>query len=400
MFERPQGQSLLARLNEPPRFIQILAGPRQVGKTTLVNQVLSKFRGQSVYAQADLPVPPTAQWIEQQWQRALMVNPSSDQPVVLVLDEVQKVPRWSDVVKSLWDTRPDGLSLVLLGSSQFLMQSGLNESLMGRFEVIHLPHWSLTEMQSAFGFTLSEYLCFGGYPGPASLRSDPERWRRFVLDSIIEPTISRDVLSLARVNKPALLRRLMQLGCSYSGQMLSYHKILGQLQDVGNTVTLAHYLDLLSASWMVTGLNKFAGDLARTRGSSPKFQVFDPSLHVAQGVADIQTLCDSMGSADPDVWGRLVESAVGAHILNTTHQGEQIYYWRERNAEVDFVIVGNAGILAIEVESGGKLRTPSGLAAFQRRCPESRVCVVGTAGIPVIDFLSTPVSRWYLEWMR
>jgi Predicted ATPase (AAA+ superfamily) len=153
MFERPQGQSLLARLNEPPRFIQILAGPRQVGKTTLINQVLSKFRGQSVYAQADLPVPPTAQWIEQQWQRALMANPSSDQPVVLVLDEVQKVPRWSDVVKSLWDTRPDGLSLVLLGSSQFLMQSGLNESLMGRFEVIHLPHWSLTEMQSAFGFT-------------------------------------------------------------------------------------------------------------------------------------------------------------------------------------------------------------------------------------------------------
>ena len=400
LFERPQGKELLARLKEPPQFIQILAGPRQVGKTTLVNQVLSHLPTKSLYAQADLPVSPNAQWIEQQWQRALTERPSSDHPVVLVLDEVQKVPRWSDVVKSLWDTRPEGLSLVLLGSSQFLMQSGLNESLMGRFEVIHLPHWSLTEMQAAFGWTLEEYLCFGGYPGPAALISDSERWRRYLLDAIIEPTVSRDVLSLARVDKPHLLRRLMQLSCTYSGQILSYQKMLGQLQDAGNTVTLAHYLDLLSATWMVTGLDKFAGDVARTRASSPKFQVFATSLQVAQGVSDIRGLCDSSGSQDPDLWGRLVESAVGAHVLNTMHQGEQIFYWRERNAEVDFVISGTQGVLALEVKSGRQLRMPSGLASFQKRFPGSRACVIGTGGIPLAEFLSTPVSRWYSEWMR
>ena len=214
-FERTQAQQLLSRLNEVPRFIQIVAGPRQVGKTTLVKQVLTHFPGRSLYVSADLPVVPTGQWIEQQWQRATISKPSMDSPFILALDEVQKVDRWSDVVKSLWDQRPEGFHLVLLGSPQFLMQHGLSESLTGRFEVIRLPHWSFSEMRSAFGFELADFVCFGGYPGPSSLISDEERWRNYILDSVIEPTVSRDVLRLARVDKPALLRRVMQLGSTY-----------------------------------------------------------------------------------------------------------------------------------------------------------------------------------------
>lgn len=395
MFERAQIQTLKARLTGPPLFIQILAGPRQVGKTTLVKQLLSQLSMKSVYAQADLPVTPTAQWIEQQWQRALVAGPTASSPVILVLDEVQKVSRWSEVVKSLWDQRPEGLHLVLLGSSQFLIQSGLHESLMGRFEVIPLPHWSYSEMQSAFGFDLHEYVCFGGYPGAASLISDPERWRHYLLDSIIEPTVSKDVLGLARVDKPALLRRLMQMSCTYSGQMLSYQKMLGQLQDAGNTVTLAHYLDLLSACWMVTGLQKYAGDTARIRGSSPKYQVFDTSLKVAQSVPHIQEVCETAGGCDPELWGRMIESAVGAHLLNTGHRGGQLLYWRERNMEVDFVLSGPSGVLGIEVKSGRRTHAPSGLGRFQSCFPGSFVCVVGTGGIPVDEFLSHPASHWY-----
>lgn len=399
-FERIQAKQLLSRLNETPRFIQIVAGPRQVGKTTLVKQVLTHFPDRSLYVSADLPVAPTAQWIEQQWQRAMLSKPSMDRPFVFALDEVQKVDRWSDVVKSLWDQRPEGLHLVLLGSSQFLMQHGLSESLTGRFEVIRLPHWSFDEMRSAFGFELADFICFGGYPGPSSLTADAERWRNYILDSVIEPTVSRDVLGLARVDKPALLRRVMQLGSAYSGQILSYQKMLGQLQDAGNTVTLSHYLNLLSATWMVTGIQKFAGDVARTKGSSPKLQVFDAALQVAQTVPDLESLRASEGGIDSELWGRLVESSVGSHILNTTDNQHQVTYWRERTVEVDFVISGLSGLLAIEVKSGRRARALSGLAAFANHFSQVTPCVVGTGGIPLDEFLSRPVSVWYSDLVK
>jgi uncharacterized protein len=399
-FERTQAAMLRARLKETPRFIQIVAGPRQVGKTTLVQQVLTEIADRSLYVSADLPVAPTAQWIEQQWQRALLAKPSVAAPFVLALDEVQKVHRWSDVVKSLWDQRPKGLHLVLLGSSQFLMQHGLSESLTGRFEVIRLPHWAFSEMRESFGYELSDYVCFGGYPGPAALISDPERWRRYILDAVIEPTVSRDVLSLARIDKPALLRRVMELGSVYSGQILSYQKMLGQLQDAGNTVTLSHYLELLSASWLVTGLQKYAGDIARMKGSSPKLQVFDAALQVAQSVADLQNFRQSEGMIDPELWGRLIESSVGTHILNTKEPQHAITYWRERNAEVDFVVSGMSGVLAIEVKSGRRTRALSGLKGFQTRFPGVKTCIVGTGGIPLAEFLGHPVSAWYAELTR
>ena len=393
MFERPQIKELLARLTQPPRFLQILAGPRQVGKTTLIRQVQEKLGAdRMLYAAADLPAPPNSDWIIQQWQRAqvLASQHKGAGAFVLALDEIQKIPGWSQTIKGLWDSRPENLHLVLLGSAQFLVQQGLTESLAGRFEVIRLPHWSFSEMQAAFHLSWENYVLFGGYPGPAELIQDPQRWLRYMQDAIIEPTIAKDVLSLSRIDKPALMRRLMQLGCVYSGQVLSYQKMIGQLQDVGNTTTLAHYLQLLSFAWMLTGLNKYAADNARSRASSPKFQVFDSALQTS--------LLGEFPSAlrsNSELWGRLVESSVGAHLLNSVSPGVSVGYWRERNREVDFVLSTPNACMAIEVKSGRQTRGLPGLDAFKKQFPNSRGLVVGTGGVPVHEFFATPAQVWF-----
>lgn len=400
-FHRQQVGLLLGRLQEPPKFIQILAGPRQVGKTTVVQQVAQRLGDRVLYAAADLSSAPTTQWITQQWARALAQQSSikNTQPFVLILDEIQKIPRWSETVKALWDQQSIGpdepLHLVLLGSSQFLVHQGLTESLAGRFELIRVPHWSFTEMREAFGFGLDNYICFGGYPGPAGLIRSPDRWIRYLQDAIVEPTVSRDVLNLARIDKPALLRSLMQLGCAYSSQVLSYQKVMGQLQDAGNTTTLAHYLHLLAAAWMVTGLQKYAGDQARSRGSSPKFQVFDVALQSSQ-MEDAIGLSGPTAARDhPETWGRLVESTIGAHLLNSASPRMQVTYWREGNKEVDFVLSTRDRSLAIEVKSGRKTRPASGLLAFQRQFPNAQALIVGTGGIPLDEFLNRPATDWF-----
>ena len=271
------------RLGEQRRFIQVVAGPRQVGKTTLVGQVLDRLTVPNVFVSADEPSRSDGAWLAAQWDRARIASrEAGGAGAVLVLDEVQKIPAWSETVKRLWDEDSRArrrLRVVVLGSAPLLMQRGLTESLAGRFEIVHLPHWSYAEMHAAFGFTLEQYLYFGGYPGAAPLIADPPRWRRYLLDSLIETTIARDVLLMTRVDKPALLRRLFELGCRYSGQVLSYTKMLGQLQDAGNTTTLAHYLELLAGAGMLTGLPKYAGQTVRQRGSSPKLQVLEYRTH-------------------------------------------------------------------------------------------------------------------------
>jgi uncharacterized protein len=391
MFTRPQLTALSKRLAEPRRFIQILAGPRQVGKTTLVRQAESSFPGKSHYASADQPAAPTPDWITQQWRLARLFAEAG--PALLVLDEVQKAQGWSEAVKRLWDEDSAAgvpLRVVLLGSSQFLMQRGLTESLAGRFELIRMPHWSFSEMRDAFGWDVDRFVFFGGYPAAASLIDDEERWRSYLLDAVIEPTVSRDVLQLARIDKPALLRRLFVLGCRYSGQMLSYQKMLGQLQDVGNTTTLAHYLDLLGGAWMLTGLPKYAGDQARSRGSSPKLLAHDTALVSAQLG---QRFSDAR--ADGETWGRLVETVVGAHLCNRAEPGAEISYWRERNREVDFVIRHGDRVLAIEVKSGRNKGTLEGLAEFRRAFGGTAgTLVVGTGGIPLDVFLATQPKAW------
>jgi hypothetical protein len=389
-IDRAQRAELSRRLAEPRRLLQILAGPRQVGKTTLARQAMVHFGGRSHYATADLPAAPDAGWVEQQW--ALGRRLAAVGPALLVLDEVHKVPGWSEVAKRLWDE--DGhagapLHVVLLGSSQFLMQQGLSESLAGRFELIRVPHWSCTEMADAFGWDVERCIYFGGYPGAAVLADDEFRWRSHVLDAIVEPTLSRDVLQLTRIDKPALLRRLFVLGCLYSGQVLSYQKMLGQLQDAGNTTTLAHYLRLLAGAWMLVGLDKFAGDGARSRASSPRLLALNNALVSAQHPASFE-----QARADREHWGHLVESAVGAHLVNTAPPGVEVFWWRDGPDEVDFVLRRGDRLTPVEVKSG-RLRGAAGaLARFSRRFGAEPGLVVGPGGVSLETFLGAPASAW------
>lgn len=386
MIKRAMYHALLDRLQEERAFMQVVAGPRQVGKTTLVRQVLEACPQPSHYASADEPGINGKVWLRQQWEVARIKAGQQQQPVVLVLDEIQKITDWSQVVKQLWDEdsfRRIQVKVVLLGSAPLLIQRGLTESLAGRFELLHLPHWSYAEMREAFGWDLNQYIFFGGYPGAAPLISKHQRWQRYLLDSLIETTISRDILLMTRVDKPALLRRLFQVGCSHSGQIVSYQKMIGQLQDAGNTTTLAHYLELLAAAGMVTGIQKYSGSLIRQRASSPKLQVMNTALISAQGTGTLKTAL-----LERDQWGRLVESAVGAHLINSLYGSElRLWYWREGNNEVDYVLQRGDELVAIEVKSGRLRDSMPGMAAFVKQYAPQRTLLVGQQGLSVAEFL-------------
>ena len=390
-FQRPYAEELARRLAEPRRFIQVVTGARQVGKTTLVQQVAEGIGVPVRFASADEPTLRGPDWVATQWEAARLATGTTGG--LLVLDEVQKAVGWAESVKRLWDEDSRAgreLRVVLLGSAPLLVQQGLTESLAGRFEVVHLPHWSLAEMRAAFGFTLEQYVVFGGYPGAAPLVGEPERWRRYILDALVETTIARDVLLLTRVDKPALLRRLFELGCRYSGQVLSYTKMLGQLHDAGNTTTLAHYLELLGAAGLLTGLPKYSGSAVRRRASSPKLQVLNTALMSAQDGMGFESV-----RADPERWGRLVESAVGAHLANAAAAGScELFYWREGIREVDFVVRAGRAVTAIEVKSGRARDARAGLAAFSDAFEPARKLLVGGDGIGVEEFLLEPVSHW------
>ena len=319
-YIRPQAAELLRRLQEPRRFLQVITGPRQVGKTTLATQVAEQSGLPHRFGSADEPTLRGPDWIAQQWEAArLVAAEAGPRGALLVIDEVQKAPNWAESVKRLWDEDTRGglsLKVVLTGSAQLLIGRGLTESLAGRFELLHLPHWSWSEMRTAFGWSLEQFLFHGAYPGAAPLVDQPDRWARYVRDSLVETTLARDVLLLSRVDKPALLRRLFDLGCEYSGQILSYTKMLGQLQDAGNTTTLAHYLELLAGAGMLTGLQKYSGAVVRRRSSSPKLQVLNTALMTAGTGITLE-----QARVDGEFRRRLVESAVGAHLADAAASG-------------------------------------------------------------------------------
>jgi predicted AAA+ superfamily ATPase len=393
-FQRPKAETLASRLEEPRRFLHVVAGARQVGKTTLVLQVLERLGLPHVFVSADGPYSGDPAWLAAEWERARVVAAGAGRAgAVLALDEVHKITGWSGAVKRLWDedTRARRrLKVVVLGSAPLLVQQGLGESLAGRFEVLHLPHWSFAEMRAAFRFSLDDSLYFGGYPGAAPLAADPLRWRRYVLDALVETTIARDILLMKRVDKPALLRRVFELGCRYSGQVLSYTKMLGQLQDAGNTVTLAHYLELLAGAGMLTGLQKYSGSAVRQRGSIPKLQVLNTALMTAPSGLSPEEVAD-----DSDFRGRLVESAVGAHLANAAaSRACELFYWREANREVDFVVRSGREVLALEVKSARVRDRFPGLEAFARSFPRGRSLLVGAEGVPLDEFLGKPVGHW------
>jgi uncharacterized protein len=352
MFKRSHFQILTKRLNEPKKFIQVITGPRQVGKTTLVNQVLKENPTPSMYISADGVINIGPEWIEQQWNNARLKLTTNNFPeLIFVIDEVQKIPDWSEIVKANWDSdmlNGVGIKLILLGSSRLLLQKGLTESLAGRFELIYTGHWNFIEMNQAFGYSEEQFVWFGGYPGAAGLINDEHRWNDYILNSLIETTVSRDILLMENINKPALLRNLFELGCSYSGQILSFTKILGQLQDAGNTTTLSHYLHLLDSAGLLSGLQKFSKGKITKRSSSPKFQVQNTAFYSA--LSDYQFF-EILGNTEN--WGRHVESAIGAHLLNAAKVNNmELNYWREGNFEVDFILQYKNKVIGIEVKIG------------------------------------------------
>ena len=412
-FQRAQVTTLCERLAEPPSRIIALFGPRQTGKTTVVRQALRQIKCESRYFAVDEPdasiprVPfdtaeatfPVSQqrdtaWLVRSWEEA-RIEAEQLGGFVLVFDEIQKIPNWSETVKGLWDAdrvRGCPLHVVILGSAPLLMQRGMSESLAGRYESIRVTHWSFADMSAAFDFDLAHYLYFGGYPGAASLVRDQERWRSYIIGSLIEPNIERDILAMQRVDKPALLKRLFELGAAYSGQILSYTKMLGQLQDAGNTTTLARYLDLLSNAGLIAGLPKYAVSASRRRASSPKLNVLNTALMTAEAGYTFNE-----AQADRTFWGRLVESTVGAHLFNTATDNIRLYYWRDGSQEVDFVLQRGTHVISIEVKSGLNTKPVRGMEAFVQRFSPSRSLLVGEGGIPLDEFLSVPAPYWFEE---
>lgn len=411
-FQRASVTTLTKRLDEPPSRLVAVFGPRQTGKTTMVRQALVRIERPSLYLAVDEPeastpriapgeslsdAAPLAQrrdgaWLVSNWEEARRRAERSSHGFVLVFDEIQKVPNWSDTVKGLWDAdraRGCPLHVVILGSAPLQMQSGLNESLAGRFESIGVTHWSFPEMSEAFDVTLDQFIYFGGYPGAAPLVTDEDRWRDYILHALVEPHIERDLLAMTRVDKPALLKNLFELGASYSGQILSYRKMTGQLQDAGNTTTLAHYLDLLSTAGLLTGLEKHSGSAQRRRRSSPKLNVLNTAL-----VGATSGYSFAEAKADRTFWGRLVESAVGAHLVNTSGQGVEVSYWREGSHEVDFVLRRAAKVRGVEVKSGGGRARDRAMKEFEGRFRALPSLVVGHEGVPLNEFLSASAQEW------
>lgn len=386
MIKRTNIEQFTSRINEPRSFIQVVVGPRQVGKTTMILQLLEEATIPTMFESADAVLNSNSEWILQIWETArLTMKATQVSEFLLVIDEVQKIENWSEIVKQQWDrdTREKtNIKVILLGSSRLLIQKGLTESLAGRFEITHLGHWSFSEMEKAFGWTLEEYIYFGGYPGSAFLIKDEQRWRNYIKDALIETSISKDILMLTRVDKPALLKRLFELGALYSGQILSYTKLMGQLQDAGNTTTLSHYLKLLSDAGLLGGIEKYAGNAINKRSSSPKFQVFNNALLTSlsnKSFVELQT--------NSTEWCRLVESAIGSHLINfSVSERYELYYWRENNHEVDFVIQKNGKLIGIEVKSGRRADN-IGMSMFAKSYKPDKVLLVGTGGIGIAEFL-------------
>lgn len=397
MFQREQVATLAGRLSEEGIWtMQVVVGPRQTGKSTLISQAFGLVDMESHFVSSDDEPNPNTSWIEREWQVARDMTRGGTRKVALCIDEIQKVPGWARQVKALYDhDRRLGTPVraVLSGSSSLLLHKGMEDSLMGRFEIIRSPHWSLAECREAFGFSLDDFLYFGGYPGAAPLVSDERRWKAYVRDAIVEPTIAKDVLEMAEVRKPALMRALFRLGCAYSGQELSYTKMLGQLQDQGNTVTIAHYLDLLGKAGMLSAIPKFSDKELTKRRSSPRLMVHDTALLTALSDKGRDAFLDRS-----DLRGHLVESAVGAYLVARAEcEGFEVMWWREGSKEVDFVIRDGSALSAIEVK-GGHEAGQSGMAAFLGAHPGTKRVVVGGAAAGACsleDFLAGDVELFY-----
>lgn len=351
------------RLGEKLNFIQVVLGPRQVGKTTGLQQIVQAWQGPALMISADEVITPTIDWLKLHWEKARNLGTDA----LLVVDEVQKIPNWSSAIKYLFDQDRAArkLKVVLLGSASLALQKGLGESLAGRYEVIPANHWGLDECKQAFKWNLEDFLKFGGYPAAAELSEDIDRWQNYVRNSIIEPVLIKDILGLTTVNKPALFRQTFELAMSYPAQEISLQKLLGQLQESGNVTTIKHYLELFEGAFLLKTLQKYTGSEIRKRGSSPKIIPLNMALcHAFRS----PTLIDS----NSDWRGRIFEAAVGAALSKTKGK---LFYWREGKYEVDFVWELEGQLYALEIKSGRK-RSSKGLEKFLQRYSKSIPVVI------------------------
>lgn len=394
MYKRAEYTTIKKRVEEQRKFIQVVMGPRQVGKSTVVKQVLQELDMPYQFYSADNVPATNSAWVSNCWAAVRSLKESRGQEsMLLVIDEIQKIHNWSEVVKKEWDDdtfHDRNIKVLLLGSSRVLLEQGLSESLGGRFEEIRMTHWSYPEMRDCFGFTLDQYLFYGGYAGAASLVGDEERYRQYIQSAIVEATINKDILMDTPISKPALLRQTFELGAAYSGQILSLTKMRGALQDAGNTTTLAGYVQLLNESGMLNGLQKYSIDTARRRSSIPKFQVYNNALKTIYNPNTFeQTILDRKA------WGHVFESGIGAYIVSQAfvHRFE-VFYWRERNDEVDFVLRKKGAVVAIEVKSNAEKNT-AGLETFKRIFKPKNALIIGDGGIRAEEFLSMNINKLF-----
>lgn len=394
MYQRKYYQIIKERINEERSAIQVIAGPRQVGKTTVVGQVLDDIEIPFLSETADSVNPNNPEWISSIWANARSImQVRRYNEFLIVIDEIQKLNNWSEFVKKEWnsDTRDKiNIKVILLGSSRLLIKKGLTESLAGRYELIRMGHWSFDEMRDAFGFDINQYIYYGGYPQGAKYIQNEKRWRDYIKDSIIDPVVSKDIIMTTTIYKPALLKQLFDLSCDYSGEILSLTKMLGQLNDAGNVTTLSNYIDLLSDCQAVTKLYKYANDNARKFNSIPKYQVFNTALMSANTGRGFEK-----EFTDSKRWGRWVESAVGAYLVgNAEEYGYKVYYWREDNYEVDFVLEKKGVLIAIEVKSGRRT-TNEGIAIFNKKFSPKMAFVVGSGALSIEEFLTLDLEMLF-----
>lgn len=394
MYKRAEYQIIKSRLEENRKFIQVVMGARQIGKSTVVRQVLKDIDIPFQFFSADnVPATNTA-WISNCWAavRSLKENKGWES-AILVIDEIQKIANWSEAVKKEWDAdtfNDNNIKVLLLGSSRVLLEKGLSESLAGRFEEIRMTHWTYNEMKECFGVTLDQYIFYGGYPGAATLLNDNDRFEQYIQSSIIDATINKDILMDAPIGKPALLKQTFELGAAYSGNLLSLNKMLGSLQDSGNTSTLAGYINLLNDSGLLCGLQKYSVDMSRRRASIPKFQVYNNALKMVY-----TPLTFEQAVLDRKAWGHIFESAIGAYLVSQAFANRfEVYYWRERNDEVDFILRKKGSLIAIEVKSNAE-KTTQGLEKFKQLFNPKASFIIGDGGIGVEEFFSMDINKLF-----
>jgi predicted AAA+ superfamily ATPase len=361
---------LLKRLSEPaPGRIQLLSGPRQVGKTTLLLEIAERERGAAIYAAADGPEAALPGFWERLWGEAES-RASAVKRAVLLLDEIHLMPQWAARLKGEWDRarrRKVPIHVIATGSSALRLSSGSRESLAGRFERTVLTHWSASSLSDIFGVPRSEVSDLvvrrGTYPGAFQYSEDVGRWTAYVRDSILEPAIGRDILAIEAVRKPALLRQVFGVCASSPAQIVSLQKLQGQLQDSGALETIAHYLQLLEEAFLVVPLTKHSTRAARQRAAPPKLVTLNNAL---LAVVEPRGIPDA--SRDSARYGAWVENACIAYAWNS---GQRVSYWREEPHEVDAVLEGSWGAFAVEVKTGPlTVSDLRGLGEFTRRFPK------------------------------